>query len=295
MGSNKNYSWDELKTRKSFQLLQRVALISSGSIGLLAIILIIVGSVVWTDLKGLDSIYKQTIPVGLIVIGIALLLMSVIGFCGTSLLNLKCILIYMVLMAVLIVCELGIAFGSYALRNNIPHALEREWASSANSDRNTIQSKFSCCGFMNNTDSPGTNCWNGTNPCTWEGNCTTTGTTANPTVTVSDPTTGQATTAEPTTSALPDVPDSNTTGGPSRREEFFDAMLEEGIMKRKPLNEPGCQNQLISAFRTQLYVVGTVGVIFALLQIVGLSTIIALFFWLKCAGPSKFSNLRDDT
>jgi len=152
---------------------------------------------------------------------------------------------YFVLLFLFIICEFGVGGGSYALRSSIPGTLDRGWEALNDGDRNNLQNYFGCCGWANMTDSAGSNC-----------------------NTTSNHHNSTGTTGMVATGAL-------TTGlGTGSRSIYRQST--------PPANSTvSCENLMVSYFDSQLYAVGTVGIVFATLQLVALISSIVVFSFIK--------------
>jgi len=291
-----------------------------------ALCLIITGAVLYHELRHFSTVaYKVTFPIGLVVLGLVVIFASFLGVAGILRDQKVCVKISLGVLVILIICEFGVAFGAYSLMkiNRLNSQFEAAWDHLSDGDRNSIQTSSGCCGFFNATDFPGSNCWQNstTNSTTtghfvWNsttgggllfsstggfspgtsgesGGSATTGSNGAPSTTESSnwpattgsngaPSTTQSSNGLATTALMP-----NSTGTSDKRRIF-----KRGIQATQ---KPGCRSALVNKYRYAFYVVGTVGVIFTLFQLIGLlftSIMICLIRWRKRqAGYSA----QDDT
>jgi len=226
--------------RKCFTVFQRITFVSNIIFALFAILLIVLGGVAVKALKAYSQMAKVTIPAGLIVLGVFLLLIIFLGVYGSFKKSTKFLGAYFILLFVLIICEFGVGGGSYGLRSAIPGELEASWNKLPDPDRNGLQVSFMCCGWMNTTDFPGTNC----------------------------------------------LPTNNTafnSSEPTTRNEEFAAYLRDTLDMVPPINNATqpCNDVMVAWFDSQLYAVGTVGIVFATLQLLSLISSIVVFAFIK--------------
>lgn len=227
--------------RKCFSVFQKITVASNIIFALFALLLVVLGGIAVRGLNQFSFITKVSIPAGLIVLGLILLVIIFLGLWGSFRKSTKFLAAYFILLFCFIICEFGVGGGSYSLRSSIPGTLENAWAKLNDVDKNLLQYDFGCCGWHNNTDSPGTNCVNGT----------VTNNTHHTT--------------------------STSTSGSSGMLQLRDIMqTDTGANATIP-----CENLLINYFDSQLYVVGTVGIVFATLQLLALISSIVVFGFIK--------------
>jgi len=274
--------WEKLIQHKHFAQLKTATTAFLIFILLLAIILIGVGSGGIQTLQGYDTILKVTIPAGVIVLGVFLLVSTILGLIGVSKHNGKLFAAYLFILFLLIICQFGVGGGGYTFRDQIPSQLEAAWRSSSNNDRNSVQQYYLCCGWWNSTDAAGSNCVNITANSTATGYATT-----------GFSTTGALqTTGTPTTAAL-------TTGIPTNgKRQIGDQTNPDYITTGEPLPNSGdqsCGNTVIWSVQNALYYVASVGIAFAVIELVGLFVGIALAMWILVqAGKQKFNKLDEE-
>jgi len=236
--------------RKCFTIFQRITVVSNIIFALFALLLIVLGGVAVKALKQYSYIAKVSVPAGLIVLGIILLFIIFLGVYGSFKKSTKFLGAYFILLFLLIICEFGVGGGSYAYRSKIPTELDASWDTLSDQDRSGLQWSFWCCGWSNTNDYPGSNC-----PI----NATATNTTAT--------TGGSATTGVPT----------NSTGSMSRfLFESNQAANGSYINATVP-----CNSLMINFFNSQLYTAGTIGIVFATLQLLSLISSVIVFGFIK--------------
>jgi len=243
--------------RKCFTIFQRITVVSNIIFGLFALLLIVLGGVAVKALKTYSYIAKVTVPAGLIVLGIILLGIIFLGVFGSFKKSTKLLAAYFVLLFLFIICEFGVGGGSYTMRNTIPQTLETSWDRVSDLDRNQIQIQWLCCGWEDPCDYPGSTCWSYNTTCTSP--TATTGAAAM-TSGVASLTTGQT-----------------STGGSSLRQ----ASTTGGANNSTLPYTVGCKPAVVQYFQSQLYAVGTVGIVFATLQLLALISSIIVFAFIK--------------
>jgi len=239
--------------RKCFTVFQRITVVSNIIFALFAILLIVLGGVAVKELSAYSFFAKITIPAGLIVLGVFLLFIILLGVFGSFKKSTKLLAAYFALLFIFIICEFGVGGGSYTMKDKIPTTLQTGWASLADVNLNNIQTQWQCCGWLNPTDHPGSNCWSYN-------------TTTNPTTTGNS----MATTGSLAVSTGP--------ASSVRSLEWVDhALVNTSLLQW----QVGCQAGLVNFFQSQLYAVGTVGIVFATLQLLALISSIVVFAFIK--------------
>jgi len=279
----------------------------------LAIILIGVGSAAIEVLAAYQSLLRVTIPAGIIVLGLFLLILTVFGFVGVFKKSSKIFTWYLLLLLFLIIIQFGIGGGAYSYRNSIPTRIQTAWNDLSNNDKNKIQIQFSCCGYSNYTDSPGSNCW--ANATTNGTTSTGSGTTGLPMTTGLNATSGTtattsagfngttATSGSGVPTGRPTTTGSVTTGGittteapPGKRDEedYEEDILVRGMFElyANRTSVPGCGQEMMTTLQHQLTVVATVGIVFAVLQLAAFLCGGVLFLWLRLT--KQFSQLDEE-
>jgi len=230
--------------RKCFSVFQKITVASNIIFGLFALLLVVLGGIAVRELNQFSFVTKVSIPAGLIVLGILLLVIIFLGLYGSFRKSTKFLAVYFVLLFLFIICEFGVGGGSYGLRASIPTTLENGWAKLDDNDRNQLQAYFQCCGWYNYTDFAGSDC--------------------NTTDHHIIMTTGAITTMALTTS---------TSSGSMSRD------VQQATNGTSTTTS--CENLMVSYFDAQLYVVGTVGIVFATLQLLALISSIVVFGFIK--------------
>jgi len=223
------------RRKKCFTIFARVTVVSNIFFALFAVLLIALGGLGLRALRTYASFYKQSIPAGLLVLGVILLGIIIIGLVGSWLKNTKLLLVYFVLLLFVIICEFGVGGGAYTLRGQIPGQLEASWAQLQDSDKNSLQASYNCCGWFNVSDAPGSNCPNISNNIV------------------------------SSRSLYPEL-------------EYY---VRDLAGNSGNSTTPGCQAQVVAYYQSELYIVGTVGILFATLQLVALISSLVVFVFIK--------------
>jgi len=242
------------KRRLCLQLSKAVFGFSNVIIGLFAILLIAFGATAMNSLSELASLYKVTIPAGIIVLGVFMLLLPVLGFVGMLKNHKKVIIAYTVILLIFIICEFGVGGGAYTMREEIPTTLRTTWDALPAPDRGNIEAKFSCCGWVDPSDYPGTYC------------------VAN----------------YPVNNSTNSTVNGTSNDGGMNGVRSFDAYEENAAHQEEPqMTNPtpgqmeGCGQKLTEQFQSSLSVVGAVAITFATLQLVGLVFGFVIFGYIK--------------
>jgi len=90
-------------------------IISNIVIGLFAILLIAFGAAALNSLKEMSALYVVTIPAGIIVIGVFMLIIPILGFVGSLQHKRGVLIAYGVILFIFIICEFGVAGGAYSI------------------------------------------------------------------------------------------------------------------------------------------------------------------------------------
>jgi len=220
--------------RKCFSIFQKITVASNIIFALFALLLVVLGAIAVRALNQYSFLTKVSVPAGLIVLGIFLLVVIFLGLYGSFKKSTKFLAAYFVLLFVFIICEFGVGGGSYAYRSKVPGTLEYSWSRLGDGDRNNLQWSFGCCGWYNITDFAGSKC-------NWTDHHST---------------------------------NSTSTGMMTR--DIFQLENETTYNFTIP-----CEGLLVSYFDKQLYAAGTVGIVFATLQLVALISSIVVFGFIK--------------
>jgi len=232
---------EEQTRQKCYKGWRSVAYGANAVFALFAILFIAIGGAAIKALSRYDFFYKNSIPSGLVVLGVFMLIVVVLGFVGMTKKHKGMLIAYIVLMLILIICEFGVGGGAIALRNDLPTKLKDAWDNSTDENRNEFQDYFECCGWETADDYPGSNCIN---------------------ISSTTPPT-QSTSGSSSTGA-------HTTAGQFARYVLETVELTQAGETVDNLNqEGGCQSYILKTYRYQLYSVGVVGILFATFQIIG--------------------------
>jgi len=121
------------------------------------VVLIIVGIYAQTS-GNLFGIITISIPIGLIVLGVAVTLISFFGCCGAVKESRLLLGLFVFVLLILMACQIGVGIGAYIWRGHIPNEIQTAWAKVDNSTRASFQQEFTCCGFYNISDLPALPC-----------------------------------------------------------------------------------------------------------------------------------------
>jgi len=126
----------------------------------------------------------------------------------------------------------------------IPTTLEYQWTYLSDSDKNSLQHAYNCCGWWNVYDGPGSNC--------------------------------------PSNSTLNHTNTNSSTDGGYAYQELRDILDVEQTQGNSTGNGTvPCEVAIVSYFQSELYIVGTVGILFATLQLLALISSLVVFVFIK--------------
>jgi len=123
-----------------------------------AIFMILIGAFTLSNLDEISDVYRISLPVGAIVLGCLLLVASVFGCIGVKRCSVPFLWLYVGAMTALLLAEIGVGIAAVTDANSIPPRLRPYWQALSDSQRATLQSQFSCCGWANTTDLAAGNC-----------------------------------------------------------------------------------------------------------------------------------------
>eukprot|EP00300_Choanocystis_sp_HF-7_P005555 c14142_g1_i1.p2 GENE.c14142_g1_i1~~c14142_g1_i1.p2 ORF type:complete len:236 (+),score=62.25 c14142_g1_i1:62-769(+) len=98
------------------------------------------------------------LPWAIVAIGLFLVALNCCGYVGTSKMRRTCLVVYFTGLVFVISAELVTAYLSIKYQKNLQEQIYQGWLDAAPSTKNTLQTKFKCCGYFTNNDNPGPNC-----------------------------------------------------------------------------------------------------------------------------------------
>jgi len=117
------------------------------------------------DLQASGSEAFNLAPIGLILIGFAIVFLGALGTWGAGKENRTYIGFYLFLTLILVLAQFGLGvYGAIKFLNSngtnatIYSVLDQQWAKATAEERQTIENAFSCCGWTSLTDNPTSNC-----------------------------------------------------------------------------------------------------------------------------------------
>jgi len=114
---------------------------------ILGIILIALGGVAVNALKQISALETVSIPAGLIVLGVFLIILTVVGCVVAYKEKLVGLIFYTVLILILLICLIGVGGGAFTYRKNAAVPLRAAWVATSDTTRNVTQNYFKCCGW----------------------------------------------------------------------------------------------------------------------------------------------------
>jgi len=148
--------------RSCTKCLRKVLLVTMCLVVIMGLILIVSGAVVYQTLLGISALRItsiQSLPLGIVIIGILTFLSTFLGFCGACCKSEIFLVLNFVMLSILFICELGVGGAAYTYSSGIKEKLREQWITSPDDVRDVIQQDYYCCGFNSTTDYPaGANC-----------------------------------------------------------------------------------------------------------------------------------------
>jgi len=93
----------------------------------------------------------QILPIIIIVFGVIVLLIALVGLCGAMQQSRILLGIYMLVLFLLMLGQIGLIVMGFVERGDIETGLQDAWNKLTPADINQIQDQFKCCGFLNGT------------------------------------------------------------------------------------------------------------------------------------------------
>jgi len=114
---------------------------------ILGIILIALGGVALDALKKIQALENISIPAGLIVLGVFLLILTIVGCIVAYKEKLVGLIFYTILILILLICLIGVGGGAFTYRKNAEAPLEAAWKTAGSGAGVAVQDYFGCCGW----------------------------------------------------------------------------------------------------------------------------------------------------
>jgi len=114
---------------------------------ILGIILIALGGVALNELKKIEALENVSIPAGLIVLGVFLLVLTIVGCVVAYKEKLVGLIFYTILILILLICLIGVGGGAFTYRKNADPPLAKAWQAVGSGARISVQNYFDCCGW----------------------------------------------------------------------------------------------------------------------------------------------------
>jgi len=137
----------------------------------LGVILIALGGYSLSQLDNLSELTSISIPSGLIVLGVFILILTVVGCVVAYKEKLVGLIFFTIFMLILLICLIGVGGGAFSYRNKAETPLSQAWTTASDAQRNLLQKYFisqdnghtvPCCGWSRDASdrpvAPGSNC-----------------------------------------------------------------------------------------------------------------------------------------
>jgi hypothetical protein len=115
---------------------------------ILGIILIAIGGVALDALKKISGLESISLPAGLIVLGVFLIILTVVGCVVAYKEKLVGLIFYTVLILILLICLIGVGGGAFTYRNDAATPLGVAWHNTGSGAGVALQDRFGCCGWQ---------------------------------------------------------------------------------------------------------------------------------------------------
>lgn len=148
--ANWTFSSPPPQLTKSAKILKIVLLAANMIFLIFGCVLVGVGSVALNSRVGVMS--GLTLPTGIIVLGVFIMLLSFLGCFGAWRENRVFLGVYFALLALLTLLLLIVGIAVYVERNNASKYMIEGWRSSNNDVKVIVQLEFQCCGLMSYND-----------------------------------------------------------------------------------------------------------------------------------------------
>jgi uncharacterized protein YneF (UPF0154 family) len=122
----------------------------------LALGLLLVGAGAWAyvQLGEVADLVHIPLSIGLIVLGAVVTVLSLFGCCGAYFKKKTLLKVYLALLLVVILAQVGVGLGLYFSRSQLIDDMDDTWQSADDELRSLIQKKFDCCGWDTVDDKP---------------------------------------------------------------------------------------------------------------------------------------------
>jgi len=147
-------TWVKLEKRRGFLFVKYFILFLLALIGLLAIIFIGIGGGAAGVLSHFSTMFKYSLPAGVITIGFFFLVIAILGFVGILRKDPKVFIAFLILFFIFLIAQFGVAGGAYGMRDKVEPKVQQAWSGMNSHDRHSIEKYFVCCGYhsWNETD-----------------------------------------------------------------------------------------------------------------------------------------------
>jgi len=139
---------------KPYSFIKITLLILNTIFLVLGALLIALGAYALDNLKEVSQLINTGLPIGLIVLGIFIFILSFFGCCGAAVENRFMLLIYFFILLGLLICQISIGAVAYSESNDIRGRLETGWNKLDNDTKEWFENEFECCGFDEPSESP---------------------------------------------------------------------------------------------------------------------------------------------
>jgi len=121
---------------------------------ILGALLLSLGAYALNNLKEVSKLISTGLPVGLIVLGVFIFVVSFFGCCGAAIENRLLILIYGFILLGLLICQVCIGAIAYTQSADLGPRFQEAWNRQDNVTHLWFEKQFGCCGYHNLSDDP---------------------------------------------------------------------------------------------------------------------------------------------
>jgi len=155
----KSATYAEIQWRRTFFLLfaKHITMWTNFIFLIFSFLLIFLGAYSFSRFQDYSDFLRETIPIGIIVLGIFLIFVAFFGCCGAFQENKKMLFIYFLLLLGLMISQITVGGVAYNMRNDIDDGLYEAWKSHPH-EAAEIQDHWNCCGYSSTDDYPIDDC-----------------------------------------------------------------------------------------------------------------------------------------
>jgi len=102
--------------------------------------------------------HGDNVSMAILAVGILIIVMSCLGFCGVFTFNNYVLALYGFLLVLMLIVQITVTSYAYTHESNMQKMLLKEWNKSDDATKNALQDSLSCCGFSTFGENAGSVC-----------------------------------------------------------------------------------------------------------------------------------------